>query len=378
LLNDGAPADELTVADAMGDTSATQYLVSLSECTPTAENAATYARIVRDKSLARKLVAIGHDLQTLAHTEAPKEAIEQTTRRLFELSRGSQDRRIVHAIDAARDAMKRIEHAYRNPNEITGVRTGFVLLDEMLGGLQSGDLIIIAGRPAMGKTCFVLNLLEGAAARFGKRALLFELEMSAPQLSMRAISSSGRVSLQRMKRGALGESDFARLARGSAQFAQSRLVIDETSTAALADIRSVATQVKMDGGLDLIGIDYLQLMDGNGDNREQQIASISRGLKQIAKDLGVPVVALSQLNRKLEERKDKRPMTSDLRESGAIEQDADVILFLYRDEVYNEDSEDKGIAEIIISKQRNGPTGTVKLRFDADTQRFDNLEGEHR
>lgn len=376
LLADGEPADEITVAQRVKDTGVSEYLQKLADETPTAANIASYARIVRDKSMARRLIAIGLDLQTLARTDVPKDVIEQTSRRLFELGRAQQDRRIVHAKDAARDAMKRIEHAYRNPEETTGIRTGFTDLDELLGGLQPADLIVIAARPSMGKTALVLNLLEGAAIRHGKRGLLFELEMSSAQLSLRAVACAGRVSLQRLKRGALGEADFVKLARGANDFGQSRLVIDETPTAGLADIRSVARQAMLDGGLDLIAIDYLQLMHGekDSDNREQEVASISRGLKQIAKELGVPVIALSQLNRRLEERKDKRPMNSDLRESGAIEQDADVIVFLYRDEVYDEDTEAKGIAELIISKQRNGPTGTVKLRFDPDNQRFDNMD----
>jgi replicative DNA helicase len=379
LIAEGAPADEVTVAGKAQDPGAMAYLVELSGNTPTAANITTYARTVREKSLSRKLMAIGHELQTLAQTEAPKAAIEHTSKRLYELSNAHQDRRIVTAIDAARMAMRRIERAMRNPEDVSGVRTGFVDLDELLGGYQAGDFIVIAARPAMGKTALVLNQLEGATVRYSKRAALFELEMSAEQLGMRGIAAAGRVSMQRLKRGALGETDFARLMRGVTDFGQSKLVIDETPTATLADIRTVCRRMKLDGGLDLIAIDYLQLLRPEKDrhNRENEVAEISRGLKQIAKELGVPVIALSQLNRDVEKRADKRPMTADLRESGAIEQDADVIMFLYRDEVYDPDTEEKGIAEIIVAKQRNGPTGTVKLRFDPDLQRFDNLEGRH-
>ncbi len=724
LVADGKPADEVTVAEHAGDDAATEYLMNLASACPTAENIGSYARIVRDKALARRLIAFGHDVQVMAREDAPKAVIEAASRKLFELSRGQNERRIVHSNVAAREALKRIEHAYRHPDEVTGVRTGLTELDELLGGFQPADLIVLAARPSMGKaqpldakvltpagfvtmgeikrgdlvigadghaarvvgvypqgrkqvyrvtmtdgssteccaehlwvtqtrnerrtgvagsvkdtttiretlkiergtrinhhlptvapvslgargrtllhpwlvgillsdgdlsgatvslcnpephirerfaallpagdefgcddgvsvnvrkrhrgrdrsetslalahyglggsdsftkfipdaylyatvderiallrgildadgfvttsghsveystvserlkegvtflarslggivscanrtttysyngekrtgashwrlvlrfpgglvpvssskhlrswrgesqalgrgiesielsrevecqcimldsadhlyvtddfivthnTALIMNVLEGAATRYEKLGLLFELEMSEAQLSMRAIASAGRVNLQRLKRGALGEADFARLARGAHEYGQSRLVIDETAETTLADIRSVARQVAVDGGLDLIAIDYLQLLSAerDRDNREREVAEFSRGLKKIAKELNVPIIALSQLNRQLEARKDKRPMPSDLRESGAIEQDADVILFLYRDEVYDEDTEAKGIAEVICAKQRNGPTGTVKLRFDRDTQRFDNLD----
>lgn len=374
LVGNGGPADEVTIAGLSNDPGALAYLTQLSEETPTAANVVSYAKIVRDKSIARRLIAIGHDLQTAAHTESPKDAIEQASKRLFDLSRSHQDRRIVHAIDVAREAMRQIESLHKNPDSQIGVRTGFTALDEVLGGFQPGDLVVLAARPAMGKTALALNLLEGSALRHKKRGLLFELEMSSSQLALRAIASTGRVSLQRIKRGTIGDGDFARIARGANDFAGTRMVIDETPTATLADVRSVARQVAMEGGLDLVVIDYLQLMSSerDRDSREREVSEISRGLKQIAKELNVPVLALSQLNRKLEERSNKRPIMSDLRESGAIEQDADVIMFLYRDEVYDETSEDRGIAEVIVAKQRNGPTDTVRLKFDLDLQRFDN------
>lgn len=380
LVNEGRPADELTVIELARDRSpdAMQYLASLTEQVPTAANASSYAKIVRERSTQRKLINIGHDLQTLAQTESSGEAIERTTKRLFELHRGQQERRVVKAKDAAREAMKRIEAAYKNPGAITGAVSGLTELDEMLSGFQDGDLVVLGARPSMGKSALALNFVLGAAMKQKKRGLIFALEMSAVSLATRAIAELGRVSMTRMKRGGLTESDFARIARGANDFASSDVVIDETSMASIADVRSVCRQVAMDGGLGLVVVDYLQLMHAPGiDSREQQISSISRGLKQLAGELKVPILALSQLNRGLEQRKDKRPIMSDLRESGAIEQDADVIMFLYRDEVYEPETEDRGIAEIIVGKQRNGPTGTVKARFDPDIQKFDNLDSRH-
>ncbi len=377
LLAAGKPADEVTIATESGDVGAPMYLAQLIEQTPTSANAIAYARIVKDKSISRKLIGIGSDIAREAKTEPPKEVIADASQRLFDLGSTQNDRRVVTAADAMRMAMKRIEYAYAHKGEVTGFRTGFDAIDGVIGGLQPTNMYVIGARPSMGKTALLLDMLKRASMRHGHRCALFELEMSTEQLAMRMIANESRVDLQRLNMGMIGETDWARLARGASEISAAPLHFDDTAGTTLGDLRrSIRRIIATHGKVDIVAIDYLQLMtaEKRSDNREREISEFSRGCKKIAKDFNVAVIALSQLNRDCEKRQDKRPMMADLRESGAIEQDADAIAFLYRDEVYNEDTDQRGIAEVIFAKNRHGPIGTVKLHWDKERQRFDSLE----
>ena len=358
------------------------YLVELASTTPSAANIAAYAEIVRDKAVMRQLIEVGTEIVNDAFQPEGKESDEMLAiaeQKVFAIAeqgaRGRTD--FVAMNDALKDAFEVLRVRSESGGTVTGLPTGYTEFDMMTAGLQPTDLVILAARPAMGKTTFALNIAEYAAIKSKKAVAVFSMEMSAGQLAMRLISSVGRINATRLRTGQLEDEDWSRVTSAIRILKdQAKVFIDDTPGLSPDVLRSKARRLKREHDLGLIVIDYLQLMSvpGNNENRATEISEISRSLKGLAKELNVPVIALSQLNRSLETRTDKRPVMADLRESGAIEQDADVIVFIYRDDYYNrENSPDKGLAEVIIGKQRNGPTGSVKLKFFGEYTRFDNL-----
>ena len=361
------------------------YLGTLVKDTPSAANILAYANIVRDRSILRQLIHVGTEISDSAFVTDGRETselLENAERNVFKIAeqrqRGQGGFSTIKNLLAK--AVDKIELLYEQDGEITGASTGFNDLDEKTSGLQPADLIIVAGRPSMGKTTIAMNMAENVALKSGLPVAVFSMEMPGEALAMRMMSSLGRIDQHKVRTGKLDDDDWPRLTSAINLLAETKLFIDDTPALTPTEVRSRARRLTREHGqLGLIVLDYLQLMQSpsSGDNRVQQISDISRGLKALAKELNVPVIALSQLNRNLEQRPNKRPVMSDLRESGAIEQDADLILFVYRDEVYNEDSPDKGIAEVIIGKQRNGPLGTVRLTFLGQYTRFENFAGHY-
>jgi len=359
-----------------------EYLADLAANTPGASNVEAYAGIVREKSVLRQLIQIGNELAEKAfnpETQTADDLIEEAEKLVYKIREqtmksqsGFHDIKVV-----LKEAIENIEELVENESDITGLPYGWIDLDKKTAGLQRSDLVIVAGRPAMGKTSFAMNIAERAAVK-GSSVAIFSMEMAAHQLVMRMFSSLSQINQGDLKRGKLTDTDWPKLGQSSALLSQSKLFIDDQPALSPNEIMSRCRRLKNREGLDLIVIDYLQLMQVKGkvENRANEISEISRNLKAMAKELDVPVIALSQLNRSLEQRPNKRPVMSDLRESGAIEQDADLIIFIYRDEVYNSDSQDKGKAEIIIGKHRNGSIGTVNLTFRGQFTRFDNYEND--
>ncbi len=383
------PFDVITLSEMLDNTEDLKdaggitYLGVLVKDTPSAANIVAYADIVRDKSVLRQLVHIGTDISDSAfNTEGREtaELLEIAEREVFKIAeqrqRGRSGFNPIKSLLA--DAVDKIETLFEMEGDITGASTGFNDLDQKTSGLQPADLIIVAGRPSMGKTTIAMNMAENIAIKGDKPVAVFSMEMPGEALAMRMMSSLGRIDQHKVRTGKLDDDEWPRLTSAINMLADTKLFIDDTPALTPTEVRSRARRLAREHGqLGLIVLDYLQLMQSpsSGDNRVQQISDISRSLKALAKELNVPVIALSQLNRNLEQRPNKRPVMSDLRESGAIEQDADLIVFVYRDEVYNEDSPDKGIAEIIIGKQRNGPLGTVRLTFLGQYTRFENFAG---
>ena len=356
------------------------FLFELAQNTPSASNATAYATIVRERSVLRQLISTGTDIADSAFNadgKETKELLDAAEQLVFQIAeQGSRGTGPVKVSDLLAAATQRIDDIYHSTDAFTGISTGFSELDEMTSGFQRGDMIVIAGRPSMGKTTFAMNIAEYAAIKGDKPVLIFSLEMPAEQLTMRMISSLGRIDQHNLRTGNLKDEDWPRISSAVSMLSEAKMYIDDTPALSPMEIRARARRVsRANGGLGMIIIDYLQLMQipSSKENRTNEISEISRSLKALAKELDVPVVALSQLNRGLESRTDKRPVMSDLRESGAIEQDADVIAFIYRDEVYNDDSPDKGTAEIIIRKQRNGPIGDFRLTFMGQFTRFENF-----
>ncbi|MBS3952359.1 MAG: replicative DNA helicase [Methylomicrobium sp.] len=359
------------------------YLGTLAKDTPSAANIVAYAKIVRDKAILRQLIHVGTDISNSAfNTEGrdTAELLENAERQVFHIAeqrqRGQGGFTSIKSLLA--QAVDKIELLYEQEGSITGASTGFSDFDEMTSGLQPSDLIIVAGRPSMGKTTIAMNMAENVAIKGDKPVAVFSMEMPGDSLAMRMMSSLGRIDQHKVRTGKLDDDEWPRLTSAINLLAETKLFIDDTPALTPTEVRSRARRLMREHGqLGLIVLDYLQLMQSpaSGENRVQQISDISRSLKALAKELNVPVIALSQLNRNLEQRPNKRPVMSDLRESGGIEQDADVIVFVYRDEVYNPDSPDKGVAEIIIGKQRNGPIGTVRLTFLGQYTRFENFAG---
>ena len=356
----------------------TAYLASLADFVPTAANIAHYSRIVREKSILRHLINTATDIATRGYEEQNNvdEFLDNAEKVIFDISEKKIKASFVAVGDMIRDTLKTVEKLYERKEMITGVPTGFEDLDKLTAGLQPADLVIVAGRPGMGKTAFALNIASNAAFA-GIGAALFSLEMAKEQLVLRMLCSEARVNSAKVRSGYLGERDFPQLAKAAGRLHEAPIYIDDTPAISVLELRAKARRLVRDRTkkIGLIVVDYLQLMRGmgNASNREQEISEISRSLKALAKEVNVPVIALSQLNRRVEDRGDRRPVMSDLRESGAIEQDSDVIVFIYRDEVYNKsDDGNRGIAEIIVAKQRNGPIDTVKLTFLNEYTRFEN------
>ena len=391
LINGSRPADVITVfeslssankADEIGGIS---YLNALAQNTPSAANIRRYAEIVRDRGILRKLISVSDEISGSAFNPQGKEVkqiLDEAESKIFAIaeegSRGTQGFQEIQPL--LTQVVERIDELYNreNPNDITGVPTGFVDLDRMTSGLQPGDLIIVAGRPSMGKTAFSVNIGEHVSTDSGLPVAIFSMEMGGSQLAMRMLGSVGRLDQHRLRTGRLNDEDWPRLTHAIQKMNDAQIFIDETPALSSIELRARSRRLaRQCGKLGLIIVDYLQLMSANspGENRATEISEISRNLKGLAKELNCPVIALSQLNRSLEQRPNKRPVMSDLRESGAIEQDADLILFIYRDEVYNPDSPEKGMAEIIIGKQRNGPIGSVRMTFLGQFTKFENYTG---
>ena len=391
LINASKPADVITVFDVLtainkaDDAGGLTYLNALAQNTPSAANIRRYAEIVRDRGVLRKLITVADEIAGQAFNPQGKEVkqmLDEAESKIFAIaeegSRGAQGFNAIQPL--LTQVVERIDELYNrdHTSDITGVPTGFTDLDKMTSGLQPGDLIIVAGRPSMGKTAFSINIAETVAIESGLPVAVFSMEMGGTQLAMRMLGSVGRLDQHRLRTGRLIDEDWPRLTHAIQKMNDAQLYIDETPALSSIELRARSRRLaRQCGKLGLIVIDYLQLMSGNsqGENRATEISEISRSLKGLAKELQCPVIALSQLNRSLEQRPNKRPVMSDLRESGAIEQDADVILFIYRDQVYNPDSPDKGTAEIIIGKQRNGPIGSVRLTFLGEFTKFDNYTG---
>ena len=355
------------------------YLGRLAKDTPSAANIKAYADIVREKSILRQLVAIGTDITTSAYQtdgRDSREILEEAEKRVFAIAEQDMKGRggFTDIKELLTRTVEQIDYLFETEGAVTGVPTGFDKFDEMTTGLQAGDLVIVAGRPSMGKTTFAMNIAENAAIGHKVPVAVFSMEMPGEQLAMRMISSLGRIDQHHIRTGQLTDDDWPRITSAVHMLSEAKIFVDDTPALSPSEVRARARRIKRQHGLGLVVIDYLQLMQiaGGSENRATEISEISRGLKALAKELKVPVIALSQLNRSLEQRTDKRPIMSDLRESGAIEQDADLIVFIYRDEVYNEDSPDKGTAEIIIGKQRNGPIGKSVLTFLGQYTKFEN------
>lgn len=385
LFNEGKPVDLITLQerlrkkDVPPEIASLEFVRDLITAVPTSANVRYYAEIVSDKAMMRKLIKLNDDLSNSCYAgNEPLEAIlEKTEKSVFELLQRRNTGDYVPIKDVVLNALDRIERASKNKGTVTGIPTGFIDLDYKLSGLQPSDLILVAARPSMGKTAFVLNIAQYVAFKKNKGLAVFSLEMSKEQLVNRLFSLESQVDAQSLRTGNLKDSDWEKLIEGAGIIGKSNLIIDDTPGISVSELRSKCRKYKLEHDIQLVIIDYLQLMTGSvggrSESRQQEISEISRSLKALARELNVPVIALSQLSRAVESRPDKRPMLSDLRESGAIEQDADVVMFIYRDEYYNKDSEYKKQAEIIIAKQRNGPVGTVHLAWLGEYTKFANL-----
>ncbi len=390
LVEEEKPCDLVTVSQALthrgelDDVGGMTYLSDLARNTPSAANINAYADIVRERSILRQLIQVSHGIaeQSFNPKGTPSlEILDAAESAIFEIAEqqkkgsGPQDIKTV-----LKKAVDRIDELYKNKNSLTGLTTGFEELDKMTSGLQPSDMVVVAGRPSMGKTTFAMNLCENVALKSHKPVLVFSMERPADAIVMRMLSSLGRINQTSIRSGRLDQDDWPRITSAIQMLSEQKFFIDDTPALSPLELRTRARRVAREcgGQLGMIMIDYLQLMQVPGaDSRVNEISEISRSLKGLAKELNCPVVALSQLNRSLEQRPNKRPVMSDLRESGAIEQDADVIMFLYRDEVYNQDTTEKGIGEVIIGKQRNGPIGTVRVAFRGEYLRFDDLAPEY-
>ncbi len=386
MYQKGTPVDLITLSEhllsrnQMEAVGGAAYLASLADAIPSAVNIEVYARIVRDKATLRRLISLSAEIASKSYRFSGdvEDILDQAEKSIFEISEDKITPHVYPLSEVIKDSFRTIEELYDRKERVSGVPTGFINLDQYTSGLQPSDLIIVAGRPSMGKTAFALDMARNAATQAEIPVLIFSLEMSRQQLATRMLCSEARVDAHRLRSGYIGERDWPRLTSAAGVLSEAPIFIDDSAAMSVLQMRAKARRLKADRGLGLVVVDYLQLMSGRAgaDRREQEISEISRSLKALAKELHLPVIALSQLNRKVEDRTDKRPVMADLRESGAIEQDADVILFIYRDEMYDENSKHKGIAEIIIGKQRNGPSGVrVNLAFLNQYTRFENLAG---
>ena len=384
LFNEGKPVDLVTLQDRLKEkdvppeVSSLDFVRDIVSIVPTSANVKSYAAIVRDKAVMRRLIHTAEDIANACYVgkDPLEDILADTEKSVFNLlqSRGTQE--FVPIKQVAINVLEKIEAAYKNQGTVTGVPTGFIDLDYKLSGFQPSDFILIAARPSMGKTAFVLNVVDYVSVRRGLPCMVFSLEMSKEQLVNRMLSMESNVDSQKLRTGSLTDADWDAVVEGVGVIGSSRLIIDDTPGISITELRSKCRKMKLEQGLSLVIIDYLQLMSGSGrgsnENRQQEISEISRSLKALARELQAPVVALSQLSRACETRTDHRPMLSDLRESGAIEQDADVVMFLYRDDYYNKDTDHPNEAEVIIAKQRNGPIGTVNLIWKPEFTKFVN------
>ncbi|EYC51763.1 DNA helicase [Hylemonella gracilis str. Niagara R] len=392
LINASRPADVITVFDHLQsqgkaeETGGLAYLNALAQYVPSAGNIRRYAEIVRERAILRKLVAVSDEIATSAFNPQGRpvaEILDESEQKILNIGEeGSRMKRGFIGMDSlVVDLLDRVQEMADNPSDITGVPSGFYDLDRMTSGLQAGDLIVLAARPSMGKTSLAINMAEHIALHEGLPVAVFSMEMGAAQLAVRVVGSIGRIDQGHLRTGKLTDEEWPRLTEAIEKLRNISLHIDETAGLTISELRASARRLaRQCGKLGLIVVDYLQIMSGSGgseDNRATELGEMSRGLKMLAKELQCPVIALSQLSRAVESRTDKRPMMSDLRESGAIEQDADVIMFIYRDDYYNKDSKEPGVAEVIIGKQRNGPTGTVKLAFLKNLTRFESLASNY-
>ena len=391
LVNASKPADVITVFEQLqsigkaDEVGGLKYLNDLAQYVPSASNIRRYAEIVRERGILRKLISASDEIATQAFNPQGMpvaKILDQAEQKIFKIGEeGSRMKQGFQSMDTlVVELLDRVQEMADNDNDITGVPTGFVDLDRMTSGLQAGDMVVLAARPSMGKTAFAVNIAEHVALNEGLPVAVFSMEMGAAQLAVRIVGSIGRIDQGHLRTGKLSDEEWPRLTEAIERLRTVSLHIDETPGLTPSELRANARRLaRQCGKLGLIVVDYLQLMSGSNssgsDNRATELGEISRGLKMLAKELQCPVIALSQLNRSVEQRTDKRPMMSDLRESGAIEQDADIIMFIYRDDYYNKDSKEPGIAEVIIGKQRNGPTGTVKLAFLKPLTRFESLAG---
>jgi replicative DNA helicase len=358
------------------------YLSSLVDGVPRATNVPYYSRIVKDKSVLRNLIAAANRISQscFGEVEETQIVLDEAEKSIFEIAEGAIRVGFEPVSEIVKKTFEHIDQLSERRELVTGIPTGFVEFDEMTSGLQRSDLIIVAARPAMGKTSFCMNVAQHVGLKTGGTVGVFSLEMSKEQLVLRMLCGEARVDMHKLRSGFLSERDWSKLVQAVSDLSQTKVFIDDTPSISVMEMRAKARRLKLEHGLDLVVVDYLQLMQGRGsrfENRTQEIGSISRALKGLAKELNVPIVALSQLSRAPESRGDHRPQLSDLRESGALEQDADVVVFIYREEVYNETPDNRGIADLIIGKQRNGPIGTHKLAFIKEYTRFENLEWRH-
>jgi replicative DNA helicase len=384
LFDKGQPVDLITlpeklkVRNTLEAVGGITYLTNLMSIVPSTHNVGNYAKIIEEKSLLRKLIRASNDIMGKSY-EAREEVVsvlEMAEKSIFDISLNRSTQGFVHIKKILNTNFDKIEELYLNKGRITGVSTGFDDLDEMLSGLQKSDLVLVAARPSMGKTSFILNMVQQAGIRDKVATAIFSLEMSKEQLTQRILCAEALIDSHRLRTGDITEDEWIKLARAMGPLSEAPIYVDDTPSISMTEMRAKCRKLKIEHNLGLILIDYLQLMTGNGkyDSRQQEISDISRSLKGLAKELGIPIVACAQLSRAPEMRADHHPIMSDLRESGAIEQDADVIMFLYRDEYYHPDTEKKNIGEVIISKQRNGPTGTVELVWLGQFTKFANKE----
>ncbi len=385
LNDEGKPVDLVTLQDRLKEkdvppeASSLEFIRDLITAVPTSANIKYYANIVAEKATLRKMIRLNEEIANTCYTgkENLEVILEDTEKRVFELVQRRNTGEFVPIRQVVMNAMDKIEKASKNKGNVTGIATGFIDLDYRTAGMQPSDLILVAARPSMGKTAFVLNIAQYVAFRSNQTVAIFSLEMSKEQLVNRMFSLESRVDAQHLRTGNLSDAEWEKLIESAGVIGKSGLIIDDTPGISISELRSKCRKFKLEHNLQMIIIDYLQLMSGSGkgsDSRQQEVSDISRSLKALARELSVPVIALSQLSRAVEQRPDHRPMLSDLRESGAIEQDADMVMFIYRDDYYNKDTDKKGIAEIIIAKQRNGPIGTVELVWLPEYTKFANLE----
>ncbi|MFW5671342.1 MAG: replicative DNA helicase [Acetivibrio ethanolgignens] len=387
LYNEGRPVDLVTLQDRLKEKElppelcSVEFIRDLVAAVPTSANAKYYANIVKEKAVLRRLIKVSEGIANECYlSREPVDAIlEDTEKQIFDVVQNKSTGDFVGIDKIVLQSLESIEAASKTKGTVTGVSTGFYDLDYKTAGLQPSDLILVAARPSMGKTAFVLNIAEHVAVKDKKTTTIFSLEMSKDQLVKRMLAMNSKVDSQAIRSGELKDDDWVKLVESVKEIGSSGLIIDDTPGISISELRSKCRKYKLEHDLGLVIIDYLQLMTGNRktESRQQEVSDISRSLKALAREINAPIVALSQLSRAVEQRPDKRPMLSDLRESGAIEQDADVVMFIYRDDYYNKDTEEPGVAEIIIGKQRNGPTGTVKLGWQAQYTKFVNLERNH-